>query len=166
MKRSGRPVIVAGDPEDLHAVASIWARSTAVRDGRRTPGSPSSAVAGIRRRLDIAGAAILVAETDNRTVGFVLFAPRGRNFEIFYLAVDPAMWGEGVATELLRSVETHVHAVDCATLELWVIDDNDRAIGVYENAGWIGTDVTQVDGASGRVERRFVRMLGGGNCTR
>jgi GNAT superfamily N-acetyltransferase len=160
MNRSGRPVIVAGDLDDLHAVASIWTSSTAVRDRCRTPCNLSSAVAGIRRRLDVAGAAILVAETDFRTVGFVLFAPRGRILEIFYLAVDPAMWGEGIATQLLRSVETHARTVDCATLELWVIDDNDRAIRVYESAGWIGTDVTQVDSASGRVERRLVRDAG------
>lgn len=152
--------------EDLHEVASIWLRSTAARDGRRTPGNLSSAVAGIRRRLGVAGAAILVAERDDRTVGFVLVAPEGSILEIFYLAVDPPMWGKGMATQLLRSVETHANTVGCAMLKLWVIDDNDRAIGVYENAGWIGTDVTQVDPASGRVERRLVRTLDGESVAR
>ncbi|MDZ7912701.1 MAG: GNAT family N-acetyltransferase [Rhodococcus sp. (in: high G+C Gram-positive bacteria)] len=119
----------------------------------------SSAIAGIERRLDKAGAVILSAERDDRTVGFVLVAPQRSVLEIFYLAVDPAMWGRGIATQLLRSVETHANTMKCATLQLWVIDGNDRAIGVYENAGWTRTDTTQVDVASGRVERRLVRML-------
>ena len=141
-------------------------RSTAARDGRRTPGSLSSAVAGIRRRLGVDGAAILVAEQDDRAVGFVLVAAQSSFLEIYYLAVDPAMWGNGVATQLLRSVATHASVVGCATLELWVLDDNDRAISVYEKAGWIGTDVTQVDPTSGRVERRLIRMLDGESVAR
>ena len=147
-------------------MASIWLRSTAARDGRRTPGNLSSAVAGISRRLGVAGAAILVAEQDDRAVGFVLVAPQSSFLEIFYLAVDPVVWGNGVAAQLLRGVETHASIVGCATLELWVLDGNDRAISVYEKAGWIGTDVTQVDPTSGRVERRLVRILDGESVAR
>ena len=142
------------DPEKL---ASIWVRSTALRDGCVFPTPVSSAVDGIRRRCELDGARVLVAECAGDTVGFVLCAARSDHLEVFYLAVDPEMWGKGIATGLLHAVDGLANSLGCETCELWVIDDNERAIGVYEGAGWRKTDLTQVDAASGRVERRLRR---------
>ncbi|OZD10291.1 hypothetical protein CH275_01010 [Rhodococcus sp. 06-235-1A] len=147
----------ARDVDDPQMLASIWVRSTAIRDGSVEPGDVSAAVAGIRRRLEFVDACVLVAERRGRSVGFALGAPLGDVLELFYLAVDPEVWGEGIATRLLRAVDSFADSVGCETCVLWVIEDNERAIGVYENAGWIGTDDTQTDAASGRVERRLVR---------
>ena len=92
-------------------------------------------------------------------VGFALVAPRPETLELFHLAVDPRAWGRGLASELLRAVDSRARVVGRTTLELWVIDDNARAVGVYERAGWTRTRETQQDATSGRIERRLVRRL-------
>ncbi len=142
---------------DAEKLASIWVRSTALRDGCVIPTPMSPAVDGIRRRCELDGARVLVAECAGATLGFVLCAARSDHMEVFYLAVDPGMWERGIATGLLHAVDGLANSLGCETCELWVIDDNERAIGVYEGAGWRRTDLTQVDAASGRVERRLRR---------
>ena len=79
--------------------------------------------------------------------------------EIFYLAVDPDAWGCGIGSRLLLSAEDHARKVGRETLELWVINDNQRAIRVYERSGWLGTDEVKRDTRSGRLERRFLRHV-------
>lgn len=43
--------------------------------------------------------------------------------------------------------------------ESWVINDNERAIRVYERSGWVGTEEVKRDTPSGRLERRFLRHI-------
>ncbi|OZF31160.1 hypothetical protein CH294_21755 [Rhodococcus sp. 14-2483-1-1] len=151
-------VIRSVDAKDVHdpqKLASIWVRSTDLRDGCAEPTRVSRAVDGIRRRIELDDARALVAECAGDIVGFVLCAVQGDVLEVFYLAVDPEMWGRGIATCLLHAVDTHAGSVGCDTCELWVIDDNERAVGVYEGAGWLRTDMTQMDTASGRLERKL-----------
>ena len=115
---------------------------------------------GVQRRLDLDGAKLVLARRDGRSVGFTLFAPRSGTLEVFYLAVDPDDWGTGVAGHLLLSAEEHARELGRKTLELWVIDDNERAIRVYERAGWVGTHEVKRDAPDGRLERRFLRHIG------
>ena len=115
---------------------------------------------GIQRRLGRDGAKLVLARRDGRPVGFTLFAPRSRTLEVFYLAVDPDAWGTGVASHLLLSAEEHAREMGRGTLELWVINDNERAIRVYERAGWVGTQDVKRDTPEGRLERRFLRRIG------
>ena len=117
-------------------------------------------MSGIQRRLGLDGAKLVLAWRDDRPVGFTLFAPRSRTLEVFYLAVDPEAWGTGVASHLLVSAEEHARELGRQTLELWVINDNERAIRVYERAGWVATQVVKRDTPEGRLERRFLRHLG------
>jgi ribosomal protein S18 acetylase RimI-like enzyme len=77
---------------------------------------------------------------DGQSVGFALVAPRARTLEIFYLGVDPDAWCSGVGTRLLLMAEDHAREIGRETLELWVINDNERAIRVYERSGWVGTE--------------------------
>ncbi|GAA3524944.1 hypothetical protein AFL01nite_14380 [Aeromicrobium flavum] len=139
--------------------ASIWARAAARRDGRSGHTDVASALAGIRRRLALDGATLTLARRDVRAIGFDLVAPREHVMEIFYVAVDPDVWGDGVAGLLLQDARSRARVAGCRTLELWVIDDNHRAKAVYERAGWLSTGETQPDAASGRAERRFIRHV-------
>jgi DNA-binding HxlR family transcriptional regulator/RimJ/RimL family protein N-acetyltransferase len=152
-------VTVADEADAVRQAAAIWARAKARRDQAPAPATVEETMPGIRRRLDLDGAKLLLARRDGRPVGFTLFAPRARTLEVFYLAVDPDAWGGGVAGRLLLSVETHARELGRETLELWVIDDNERAIGVYQRAGWVGTDEVRRDASSDRLERRFRRHL-------
>lgn len=152
---------VTSSPGDvaIREAACIWARATARRDGTSPPANVDAAEAGVRRRLALQNAALLTARQDERVVAFALVAPRTETLELFHLVVDPGAWGHGLATELLRAVDAQAHQVGRANLELWVIDDNERAAAVYERAGWTSTDRTERDAISGRIERRFVRHL-------
>jgi GNAT superfamily N-acetyltransferase len=152
-------VTVAQDSSAVEQSATIWARAKARRDREGQPATVAQTMPGIRRRLGLDGAQLLVARRGDRPVGFTLFAPRALTLEVFYLAVDPDAWGGGVARRLLLGAEDHARLIGRHTLELWVIDDNHRAIGLYEDAGFVGTDEVSRDATSGRVERRYLRQL-------
>jgi GNAT superfamily N-acetyltransferase len=68
---------------------------------------------------------IIVAELDGRVIGFVAFD----DVELHALYVDPSGWQRGLGSRLLRAVPESVE-------RLWVLRDNDRARGFYENRGW------------------------------
>ncbi|GAA4015349.1 hypothetical protein GCM10022247_42760 [Allokutzneria multivorans] len=143
--------------EEVREAAAIWARATARRDDEAEPATVEQAMPGILRRLSLDGAELIMARREGRAVGFALVAPRAETVEVFYLAVDPDAWGGGVGSELLREVDEHARAIGRDTLELWVINDNERAIAVYERAGWVATgEVSQ----EARPHRRFLRRLG------
>ncbi|MCP3800560.1 GNAT family N-acetyltransferase [Allokutzneria sp. A3M-2-11 16] len=146
--------------EDVREAAAIWARATARRDEEPEPATVEQAMPGVLRRLSLDGAKLILARRENRAVGFALVAPRPETLEVFYLAVDPDAWGGGVGSQLLREVDEHARAIGRDTLELWVINDNERAIGVYERAGWVATDEVSQDTPEARPHRRFLRHLG------
>jgi GNAT superfamily N-acetyltransferase len=152
-------VTAAHEADGVKESAAIWARAKACRDQDPEPATVEETMPGIRRRLSIDGAKLLLARRDGHPVGFTLVAPRARTLEIFYLAVDPDAWGSGVGTRLLVSAEDHAREIGRQTLELWVINDNDRAIRVYERSGWVGTEEVKRDTPSGRLERRFLRHI-------
>lgn len=143
---------------DVEAASTIWARAVGRRDGR-PPATAETARVGIERRLALEGAALVVDRLDGRPAGFALLAPRESSVELFYLAVDPDVWGRGVAGRLLHRVDEHARQLGHDRLELWVIDDNERAVRTYERAGWRRTADVQQDPPGSPVERRFVRTV-------
>lgn len=64
-----------------------------------------------------------------------------------------------MGSRLLLIAEDHTREIGRETLELWVINDNERAIRVYERSGWVGTEEVKRDTPSGRLERRFLRHI-------
>jgi ribosomal protein S18 acetylase RimI-like enzyme len=147
------------DREEARSAAAIWARAKARRDGEQNDASVEEALLGIQRRLTLDGAQLLLGRRGGVAAGFALFAPNASTIELYYLAVDPDDWGSGVASELLTCVDAEARALGFDALQLWVIDDNQRAIAVYERAGWISTAQTKRDTSSSRLERRFVKRL-------
>jgi GNAT superfamily N-acetyltransferase len=139
--------------------AAIWARAKARRDGEPNEASVEEALQGVQRRLALDGARLLLARRGGVPAGFALFAPNASAVEVYYLAVDPDAWGAGVASELLTCVDTEARALGFDALELWVIDDNQRAIAVYERSGWVRTLQTKRDTPLSRLERRYVKQL-------
>ncbi|WP_425862714.1 GNAT family N-acetyltransferase [Arthrobacter sp. TWP1-1] len=148
------------DLEAAREAATIWGLAKAHRDQNFEPDPVEKTLPGIQRRLDIAGAELILAARSDNYVGFTLFAPRGESLEIFYLAVAPDSWGGGVAKALLASVEGYARDMSRATLDLWVISDNERAINVYKRAGYTDSGQLQHDDSSDRTERRMVKDLG------
>ncbi|WP_396327825.1 GNAT family N-acetyltransferase [Jatrophihabitans lederbergiae] len=79
--------------------------------------------------------------------------------EVSYLGVDPNNWGAGVGGELLAHIQDVARTLGVGSLELWVINDNERAVHLYERTGWRPTDEVKVRNDSGRPERRFVHCV-------
>jgi GNAT superfamily N-acetyltransferase len=145
--------------EAARSCAAIWARAKARRDGEPNEASVDDALLGVQRRLALDGAGLLLARRDGVVAGFALVAPNASAIELYYLAVDPDAWGAGVASDLLIGVDTEARALGFDALELWVIDDNQRAIAVYERSGWVRAEQTKRDTPSSRLERRYVKHL-------
>lgn len=147
-----------GVAEAIREAAAIWSEATALRDGTLTR-KVEELIPGVRRRLSFDEAELLVARSSGNAEGFTLYAPHQDTVEIFYLAVHPDAWGRGVAGQLLREVEKRAREMGRRMLELWVIDDNERAISVYEHNGFVRTDDTKHDSSSTRTELRLLKQL-------
>jgi ribosomal protein S18 acetylase RimI-like enzyme len=137
--------------------ARIWAASTAQRDGKPEPAPVDSALPIIERGLRDPGSTLHLASIDSKAAGFAVVVPREDGLEILYLGVDPTTWGAGVAGRLLRDVTDYAVETARVEVDLWVYDDNTRAVDVYRRHGWLETDEVRIHATSGRRERRFVK---------
>ncbi|WP_240190607.1 GNAT family N-acetyltransferase [Aeromicrobium sp. YIM 150415] len=148
---------VSGEGAQLCA-AGIWARATARRDGV-DPQDTASKAEGIRSALSAPGSSLQIADDTDHPVGFSVIVPHEDRLELRYLAVEPAEWGQGIGTALLHHLGEEAARQGFPTLELWVIDTNDRAIALYEATGWQDIGDVAVRHAHGPVERRLIRRL-------
>lgn len=141
------------------AAARIWAASTAQRDGKPEPPPVESALPIIERGLRAPGSTLHLASLGPKAAGFAVVVPREDGLEILYLGVDPNAWGAGVAGRLLCDVTDCAVEKARAEVDLWVYDDNTRAVNVYRRHGWLETDGVRVHATSGRREQRFVKKM-------
>jgi ribosomal protein S18 acetylase RimI-like enzyme len=94
-----------------------------------------------RSRLHVPppGWTTVVCEDDaGRVVGFASTGPsrdEDELGELYAIYVDPEAWSTGAGRALMASAETTLAAGYDAAL-LWVLEDNPRARGFYERAGW------------------------------
>ena len=91
----------------------------------------------------------LVAESSGRVLGFLSIGPSRDEIavgEVYAVYVDPDDWRRGTGRALLARGEERL-AEDYAEATLWVLEDNPRACGFYESAGW------SADGGRQTIER-------------
>lgn len=141
--------------------ARIWATATARRDGLGEPAPAERKLPGLQAALAVPGASLHMATREHRPVGFLVLVPSDSRLELRYLGVAPSAWGTGVAVRLLAHVARVAKTGGFDAAELWVLADNERAIGVYVRAGWVLTpDVkSQID--TRRTEKRLELNVGG-----
>jgi len=60
---------------------------------------------------------------------------------------------------LLVGAEDHARNISRAALELWVINDNDRALVVYERSGFVDTEQVKSDESSGQIKRPRFKQI-------
>ena len=101
-----------------------------------------------RRRLERPppGWATLVAEARGRVVGFASTGPsrdEGGIGELYAIYVDPDEWSRGAGRTLLTAAEAQL-AAEYVEATLWVLEENVRARGFYEAAGWYGDGGRQI----------------------
>ena len=118
---------------ELDVVMSIWAAAEATR---RRPAGPARA-ARIREKL-ASGEVVLLAHYGPRPAGIALAetfvadgTPDPSTGHISMLLVDPAVWGSGVGTKLLRDLQDR-----WPRLSTWTRTDNRRARRLYLGAGF------------------------------
>ena len=110
----------------------------------------------------------LVAELDGTVVGWAAHGPyrdgetRTGDAELYAIYVDPDAWSTGAGRALMAVAEEALASEYTAAL-LWVLEDNPRARGFYERAGFRpdgAEEPFEVDGVP-VPEVRYVKTLGG-----
>lgn len=86
---------------------------------------------------------LFVAERNGRVVGFHWTKVDGGVGEVYVLAVDPDHHGELLGAALLAHGLRHLTAAGVDVIELYVEEDNARALDLYTDAGFteVGRDV-------------------------
>ena len=81
--------------------------------------------------------------------------------QLYVLYADPAVWGRGHGSALLREVHVRLAADGHARALLWVAASNQRAIGFYTHHGWAADGARQREEVAGTPfdELRMVRDL-------
>lgn len=86
---------------------------------------------------------LLVARSENRTVGFVAFGAsrddgaKPGSAEIWAVYLLPEVWSQGVGRMLWQAALERMVAEGFNTVSLWVISTNERAIRFYLDAGFV-----------------------------
>ena len=115
----------------------------------------------------------LLAESDNKLLGFVMMAvfegkipPRVRYVDILAIAVQPAWQGKGVGQKLLESalkmIEEQHEALSIKEVKLSVADTNHRGQAFFKRFGFEFTGETEGVYEGGQQALRMRRLLGCG----
>lgn len=129
-------VKAADSPAELETACQIWARANLARP------RPAGAVRAARVRDKIhAGDLVLLAWYGDRPAGMLLaeqFVDQRPDPDCGHIAmvfVDPAVWGSGVGSKMLRALQER----EWDRLSVWTRSDNQRAQRLYQTVGFTDT---------------------------
>ena len=131
-------------------------------DGPRPEEQAAAWERGLRR--DRARDPVLVAQQDDRVVGFAVVGPaqdpEGAG-ELRAITVDPDHWGTGVGSALLAAAQAELARLGYTEAVLWVLPDNAPARQFYEVAGWTTDGIQRTSEVRGVAvpEVRYWRRL-------
>ena len=86
---------------------------------------------------DILSLPNIIAERDEKPVGFVMYAIEGEKFEIVALFVE--VENQGIGTELLDRVKEQAKTSGCTNVWLMTTNDNTKALRFYQKQGFVIT---------------------------
>jgi ribosomal protein S18 acetylase RimI-like enzyme len=117
-------------PDDEAAVIALW------KDvfGYTTPHNDPALA--IRRKIDVQADLFLVAVVDHTVVGTVMGGYDGHRGWIYSLAVAPALRRRGIATALVKSMESLLRERHCPKINLQILADNSQVIAFYQHLGY------------------------------
>ncbi|MFT4264863.1 MAG: GNAT family N-acetyltransferase [Nocardioides sp.] len=127
-------VTEVSSPAELDLVMEIW---TAANQTKRRPAGPLRTE---RVREKVAeGQLVLIARYGDRPAGMALAETFHEGAEadpstghVSMVSVDPAVWGSGVGTKLIRDLQQR-----WPRLSVWVRPDNRRAERLYRSCGFV-----------------------------
>jgi len=114
-----------GDAEAMHELDVICFEPV-FRFSRRT----------MRKLAEARGAITLLAEAEERLVGFTIVHVQDEWGYIVTLDVDPAWRRRGVAKRLMTEVEARARGAGASAMALHVFRENTGAIRFYEKSGY------------------------------
>lgn len=126
-------------PAELDLAMMIWRSANATR---RRPAGPLR-TSRVRAKL-VAAELLLLARYGDRPAGMALAetfhdessgAVEPLTGHVSMVFVDPAVWGSGVGTRLLRELQSRAWT----QLSVWTRTDNRRAERLYLSAGFVDT---------------------------
>lgn len=145
MERLDRAIILSAGPGDAEGIARVHVKAWRLTYRGLLPErylaamSTAQHAARWRRRLlaPDPGEVVLAAEAREGLVGYCSAQVRQdqRSAEIFTLYLLPEAQGRGLGRRLLSSTARALHAAGAETLQLWVLNGNDRARRFYEHLG-------------------------------
>jgi ribosomal protein S18 acetylase RimI-like enzyme len=102
-----------------------------------------------RARLHVPppGWTTVICEDGGDVVGFAATGPSRDEDdfgEVYAIYVDPDAWSAGAGRALMHAAEAAL-AADYRAALLWVLEDNPRARGFYERAGWAPDGVRKAE---------------------
>jgi len=139
------PFIRRAAPTEAPRLAQLHTETVAygyraIFDPNSQAPTPNSLTAAWQDLLTEKGVAVFIAEDSHAIVGSIAIVPDGSvpsGLLLKRLHVLPSKWGQGIGSAL------HDYALETAArqgaqrINLWVLDANLRARGMYERRGWL-----------------------------
>lgn len=123
----------AAAAHDTASIVALWQACELTRPW-------NDPVADLERALAWQGSTVLVAMDADTVIGSVMAGYDGHRGWLYYLAVDPARRGEGLARRLVEAACGFLAELGCPKAELMVRSGNPAA-GLYRHLGWEREDV-------------------------
>ena len=120
---------------DTESVIALWQETGLTR-------SWNNPHLDIQRKLTVQPELFLVAVDGDDIVGSVMAGYDGHRGWIYYLASSPQHRGEGIARDLVSTVEDLLLEMGCPKVQLMVRPDNADVLGFYDQLGYERFDTT------------------------
>lgn len=128
------PVVRVAEADELPAILEFW-RVAAENDNR--PVDTPAALAALRLRDP---GALLVAVDGTTIVGTIIAGWDGWRCHLYRLAVAPHRRRAGIGRRLIAAAEERFRSLGGTRADAMVLDDNDRAYGIWAAAGYTRQD--------------------------
>ena len=127
----GNVLVRAFEDSDERAVIGLW---NAVSESGAPHNDPATA---IRKKRAVECDLFLVAEADGAVVGTVMGGYDGHRGWVYAVAVLPEYRRRGIASALIRQLETDLSEKGCLKVNLQVRASNAGVISLYEKLGFL-----------------------------
>ena len=113
-------------PADLPFMVKMW----------ESADRPSFNASQIEKLLESTGGVLVAVNDADEPVGTVLWSHNGYRAYVWRLVVNSEVRKQGIATSLLKAVESEVMAAGFEKLALLLLHENDAAKSLYIKLGW------------------------------